>query len=211
MIEYLKSKKKAVLIIFVLVVLFGIYLYNQANEYTEAEESQKVLLEEKIENEQEEKEEKEENFVIVHVAGSVKKPGIVKLPDGSRVEDAINAAGGLTEDADITYINLACVLEDGIKLRIPSINDTIDNNEAQNTKYIIEGIGTEEQKTSKTININTASLEELQNLNGVGPSLASKIIEYRKENGKFKTIEDIKNVSGIGENKFEEIKNQIKI
>ena len=122
--------------------------------------------------------------------------------------DAIEAAGGLTENADINKINLAYMVQDGQKINIPNVNCVEDSS------YISENIGENiiiEDITIKTklVNINKATQTELQVLSGVGPSTALKIIQYREENGKFKTIEDIKNVPGIGEAKFEAIKEEI--
>lgn len=124
--------------------------------------------------------------------------------------DAIDKAGGLTEDADISDVNLAYVLEDGIKIKIPTIS------EEKNEEIIInssgEGIVEKEisnNSENKIININKANETDLQTLPGIGASLAGRIVEYRDSNGKFNEIEDIKNVSGIGDSKYENIKNLI--
>lgn len=122
--------------------------------------------------------------------------------------DAIEAAGGITTNADIDRINLAYIVQDGQKINIPNVNSV------EKEIYIIENIGEniiiEDIKTSNNlININTANQSELETLTGIGPSTALKIINYREENGKFKTIEDIKKVPGIGESKFDAIKNEI--
>lgn len=162
-----------------------------------------------IENNTKENEGSKE-LVIVHITGAVKTPGIVKLPEGARIEDAIDKAGGLTEDADISDVNLAYVLEDGIKIKIPTIS------EEKNEEIIInssgEGIVEKEisnNSENKIININKANETDLQTLPGIGASLAGRIVEYRNSNGKFNEIEDIKNVSGIGDSKYENIKNLI--
>ena len=126
--------------------------------------------------------------------------GILELEDGSRIFDAIEMAGGLTQMADVSKINLAYVLEDEEKLYIPSINDEKD------VEYLLS-----ENDVGTKVNINTAKLEELQNIPGVGPSIAQAIIDYRKENGKFKNIEDIKNVSGVGESKYKNMESYIKV
>lgn len=119
---------------------------------------------------------------------------------GSRISDAIEKAGGLTASADVSKINLAYILEDGEKLYIPSINDKED------VEYLLS-----EKSGSSKININTAKLEELQNIPGVGPSIAQAIIDYREENGKFMNIEDIKSVSGVGESKYKKMEEYIKV
>ena len=135
----------------------------------------------------------------------------------SRVADAIEEAGGLKENADIEKINLAYLVEDGMKINIPSKNERTTEEEQSNIKEIQnsnvvqeENINFENNKSSK-VNINTATKTELETLPGIGQSTALKIIEYRKEKGKFKNIEEIKQVNGIGENKFNKIKNLISI
>lgn len=147
--------------------------------------------------------------IIIDVAGAVMKPSIVKLPVGSRVYEAIDLAGGLTNDADTRYTNLAGVLADGEKLYIPTrkeleIPDANTNNSSSKNNTIYSN-----QKN--LININSADSNTLQQLTGVGPSTAEKIINYRMENGKFNKIEDIKNVSGIGDKTFEKFKNKITV
>lgn len=135
--------------------------------------------------------------IKVHILGEVNNPGLIELDVESRVSDAIEKAGGATGSADITKVNLAYILSDGEKIYIPSFND----------EYIEENSA---MKTDK-ININSASKEEIQTLNGIGETLANSIVEYRKKNGKFNSIEDLKNVSGIGESKFEKIKDSISV
>ena len=159
----------------------------------------------------------ESEKIVVYIIGSVQNPGIVELNIDSRVSDAVEASGGLLEDADVSKINLAYKLEDGQKITIPSINDKTDEDSSYEN-YISNDPGnmisqnpsssTSESNTQK-VNINTATQTQLETLPGIGPSTASKIISYRNENGKFKSIEDIKNVSGIGDSKFENIKTNI--
>ena len=150
-------------------------------------------------------------MMAIHVTGEVNNPGVVKLKEGSRMEDLIKAAGGLTENADLSNVNLAFVVEDGMKVRIPSINDEDENFiTKENGKGVIVSEEVESNLEDK-ININTASEIELEELPGIGASIASRIIEYRNKNGKFKNVEDIKNVAGIGESKFDKIKDLIKV
>ena len=144
--------------------------------------------------------------IKVHITGEVLKKGLIELDEGSRIADAINEAGNITEFADLSKVNLAYELSDGQKVYIPSIKDETE-------EYISESAGEsvledEDVKDGK-ININTADIDLLQTINGVGESLASKIIDYRKQNGKFKSVEDLKNVSGIGDKKFEDIKDKV--
>lgn len=150
--------------------------------------------------------------IYIHVAGEVNIPGLIEAEEGDRIKDVIEKAGGLTDLADISKINLAYQVQDGQKVVVPSINDIIDE-KSKSTNYIIENSGDDivqnESNSSSKVNINTASQTELETLSGIGPSIASKIIAYRNENGKFKNIEEIKNVPGVGSSKFESIKDEI--
>lgn len=158
----------------------------------------------------------EENKILIHITGSVKAEGVVILNSGDRIIDAIEAAGGEKEDADLSKLNLAYILQDGEKLYVPSINDTEEKVyvTAENGENVItEGAGNTDKVDGKkeTVNINTATKEELMTLPGVGESTAIKIIDYRKSNGKFQKIEDIKNVPGIGDSKFQNMKEKLSV
>ena len=208
--DILNKKQKIIIIgIATFMLLFiGFYIINKTNnsDYIELEVQEEPINEnEGIEEELEI--EKRQN-IIIHVAGAVKKEGIVELEEGMRISDVIEAAGGTTNEADLSKINLAYKVEDGQKVYVPSINDKIDlesitDNAGENV--IEEG----SNKSTEKVNINTASQTELETLSGVGPSTALKIINFREENGNFKKIEDIKNVPGIGESKYESLKENI--
>ncbi len=162
--------------------------------------------------------------IFVDIGGAVQEPKLAELPDGSRVEDAIIEAGGLTADADLSGINRAEFLQDGMKIYIPeqSDNSQMDGNagsvsgtdgSSSGTGGVSSGTGgvSSGTGTGGKININTADATELQQLNGVGPATAQKIIDYRNSNGRFQSIEDLKNVSGIGDKTFEKLKDHIGI
>ena len=166
--------------------------------------------------------------IYVYITGEVNVPGIVILNKGSRIVDAINAAEGTTVKANITKVNLVYILEDGMKVNIPNSNDLKNNPDFEyitmNSGDGADDVGvsggsdgnySESNSSSASnysiVNINTATQTELESLPGIGPSLALKIINYRKENGKFSTIEEIKNVSGIGDSKFESLKRYLKV
>lgn len=155
-------------------------------------------------------EDEEVEEIIVHITGEVNKPGIVVLKSNSRIADAINEAGGATKEADLNQINLAYILEDGQKIYIPNKNEKIDEDE-----YITEGngnnIGNSNSKEGEKVNINEAMQTELEELPGIGPSLASRIIEYREQNGDFKKIEELQNVKGIGDAKYNDIKDKVTV
>lgn len=140
--------------------------------------------------------------IIVHITGAVINPGVYSLPSGSRVKDAIEKSGGLLSDADTTLINLAMLIEDGEQVWVPyQLDDVMDFDKPA----VLEGEPTQGQPTRK-ININTASQIELESLSGIGPVIAKAVIQYRLENGPFKDIEKIQEVSGIGPVTFEKIK-----
>lgn len=143
--------------------------------------------------------------IVVEIKGEVKNPNIYKLNENSIIEDLINKAGGLTEFADISKINRAEKLQDHIAIVIPNKNDP----NSQNT--ISSSVSASSTQGNSLVNLNTATDIELQSLPGVGPSKAKSIIEYREKNGGFKSIDEIKNIKGIGESSFEKLKDKITI
>ncbi len=212
--EMLSTKQKTVIIIagVIVVGIFIYYMTTKANnyDYSAINEIAESETKEEENDKNEEKEEETPKEIIIHITGAVENEGIVRLKEGSRIIDAIEAAGGLTSEVNLKKVNLAYTVQDGQKIYIPKTSD-IDAEigiDAKTGEAVIVYNGTEEGTTGK-ININTATLNELLSLSGVGESTAEKIIEYRKENGRFKTIEEIKNVSGIGNLKYESIKDYI--
>lgn len=198
--ENLTQKQKIVFIgMFLLMIGTIIYYFmGQGGEVELELEENYINIENNVEVEEE---------IIVHITGCVVEEGIVKLKEGDRIADAIEHAGGLTSDADISKVNLAYKLKDGQKIYIPS------NIEEGEEVVIVteEGQGVLDGKVedSGKVNINTATQTELETLSGIGPSTALKIIEYRTKNGDFFAIEDLKNIPGIGEAKFEAIMESI--
>lgn len=217
------SKKQIILIILLALVGIGtlfFFIWKNNREIMDTEiDLQGNILEnttnEDSKQESSEKEQEEIIYIMVHVTGCIKNPGLVKLKEGSRIADAIASSGGATSLADLSQINLAYILEDGQKIYIPSHEDASSTSSEYVTsdpgEKVLEesSLSTLSSKVSTPININTAPQTELETIPGIGPSTALKIISYRKENGPFKSIEDIKNVKGIGDAKFEEIKNSI--
>ena len=212
MIDSLNSRQKKILIISLIIIIFGImYYFYKNNNIKKSEINEEILISNDNTNNIKGTTSEDEEKIIVHVTGAVKTPGIVKLTEGSRIEDAINKAGGLTEDADITRVNLAYILDDGTKIKIPSSFDIENTQDEVLSNESGEKIIEENEKITQRsfLNINKATEQDLQQLPGIGQSLASKIISYRNENGKFSTVEDIKNVNGIGDSKYEDIRDYI--
>lgn len=150
--------------------------------------------------------------LFVHVAGEVKNPGMYELQMGSRVSDAVNAAGGMLEGADQLSINLARELSDGEQIVVlpkdESAGSDVSGNGVSDGK---DSVGQAASTIGGKININTASAAELTALDGIGQAIAEKIVAYRQANGSFASVENIKNVSGVGEKKFEAIKDRITV
>ncbi len=209
------NKKKiiiSIILIILMIILITIYIIN-TNEKEEIDLNIILLENSEEENVEITNEIHEEEKIAVHIIGEVKKEGIIYLEEGSRVADAIEKAGGETKEADLSKINLAYILQDGEKIYVPNKNDELTEyiTKENGNNLISEGNNTSNNLKGENdkVNINTATLNELDSLPGIGPSTAQKIIDYREENGNFKTIEDLQNVKGIGDAKFEEIKDKI--
>lgn len=232
-----KNTNKIIIVVIVVVLaLIGYYIYYKNSKiYNEFEESSQI---EELIPYEEEKQEVDENsgdsedenkyeslevdgenmeeMLMVHITGEVKNWGVIELPQGSRIIDAVDRAGGFTDNANVEAVNLAYVLSDGIKVYIPSKNEE-EIGEFTTEEYItvdsgdnvITGGKNMEENKKEMVNINKATQTELETLPGIGPSTALKIISYRNENGDFSSVEDIKNVSGIGDSKFETIRDLI--
>lgn len=139
--------------------------------------------------------------ITVYVTGAVNKPGVVTVDEGARTADAVNACGGLLPTADREHINMAQVLKDGQKVKVPERS----GEEAKS----VEGKQSAKADGSGMVNINTADEKELDTLPGIGPAMAKRIIEYRETEGSFQQIEDIKKIRGIGDAKFNKMKEKL--
>ncbi len=151
--------------------------------------------------------------LAVHVAGAVSNPGVYYFPEGTRIIAAVEKAGPLPE-ADLNSLNLAQQLVDGSKIYVPrqgEASQSSDSSISQNRNPFAGSASTSQNDAGK-VNINTASAEELdKTLPGIGPTLAQRIVDYRDQHGPFRSPEDLKNVSGIGERRFEQIKDLVTI
>lgn len=214
------------ILLFIIIVISIIFIKNNLNKnkYNEIEILDNITNEETIEKEKQEDNIEETTKYTIDIKGAIKNPGVYQLNSNLTVNDAITAAGGLTKDADTSIINLAKKITDEMVIIIytkeevknSNIVDTvikvvekecicpnIENDSCLNTE-IKDTITNKEE--SSLVNINTASIEELQTIKGIGENKAKSIIEYREKNGNFKNIEDIKNVEGIGDSLYETIK-----
>lgn len=154
--------------------------------------------------------------IVVHITGEVKNAGIITLEEGARIVDAIKEAGGATNEADLNEVNLAYELQDGQKIYIPNKKDKQKNEgqtyiTSESGNNVIKSQENETKGGNKKVNINQATQSELETLPGIGPSIASRIIEYREQNGNFQKIEDLQNVKGIGDAKYANIKDHVTV
>ena len=133
--------------------------------------------------------------ILVHISGEVNKPGVYELKVNDRLDDLVKVSGGLTKNADVSRVNLARLLEDGLKIHIPSNNTVIEEDQ-----YI--------DRLTLT-DFNQLSSKELEKIDGIGEVISKRIVDYREKNGSFKKISDLLKVNGIGESKLEQIKNKV--
>lgn len=168
----------------------------------------------------------EETKIVCDISGAVRTPGVYELQDGARLNDLIELAGGLSDEADIDRINRARTVFDGEKIYIPKTGEDIQviagSESIKGGSESIEGVSNPNGNSSKSnesggsvsngrVNINLATLEELQTITGVGPSTAEKIIAYREEYGGFDRIEELMDISGIGEKTFKKMEDQVTV
>jgi competence protein ComEA len=140
----------------------------------------------------------EQTVLVVHAAGAVNAPGLYRVPSGSRVDDLISAAGGLAEDADRDRINLAAPLADGERVYIPRAGEAVPPAEGPAPAG--------GSASSGPIDLNTATVDELDSLPGIGPSIAKAIVDERERNGPFRSVDDLERVRGIGPSKLDQIR-----
>ena len=143
----------------------------------------------------------QETVIFVDIKGAVKNPGVYQMKVGDRVKDALDAAGGLTDEADSQKVNLAKRIEDQMVIVVQKVGEEAEE--------IPAGATSKEEAKEGKVNINTATVEELKTLKGVGEKKAEAIIEYRKKNGSFQTKEDLMKVRGIGKKLFESFQERI--
>ena len=203
----IKNKKKIIIVIVSLIMALIIIKLIDIYYQKENKNEEQINYNEMVAEEVEDNLKNEEDKIVIYITGEVVNQGVIELEYGSRISDAIEKAGGITETANINNVNLAYKLEDGQKIYIPNINET----EVEIVQEGEDGVVVDSSEDEEIININNATSTQLQNLQGIGETLAQNIIDYREENGRFKNIEELMNVPGIGEGKFNNIKEQIKV
>ena len=220
MIDLKNKKIIGLVIITIIIFIVSIFLYKQKSSNAFKEEYMTEIFEEESNDNMEYTETLEEdtttinedsidrNKIIVEIKGEVAKPDVYQLEEGSIIKDLIDMAGGVTEEADLSRINRAEELLNHELIIIGNINDETESSVVQNNSTYSSN-GNNSDKGSTLININTADLEQLKGITGIGNIKAQSIIDYREANGGFKSLEELKNVDGIGDKTFEKIKEQI--
>ena len=221
-------------VIVIAVIIFMIINLGKIKEFENKENDKMTNVESSINTDnyksEENKEQKDDNSkeqivngggIFVHIDGYINNPGVYEIKENDRIKTLIDKAGGFKEGYSIKNINLAAKLSDGDKIYIPSVSEEkVSENNNNNININSSGKGQNVKndrnnvsvmKNNSKININTANISELKQITGIGESTANKIIDYRENVGKFKKIEDIKEVKGIGDAKYESLKNKITI
>lgn len=221
MIDLKNKKIIGLTIVSIIIFIASIFLYkqNSSNAFKEeymteifTEESNDNMeydssMKENTDNSNENNLEK--NKIVVEIKGEVARPDVYQLEEGSIIKDLIDMAGGVTEEADLSCINRAEELINHELIIIGNINDETESSVVQNSSVSSGNSTDNDSKSSTLININTADLEQLKKITGIGDIKAQSIIDYREANGGFKSLEELKNVDGIGDKTFEKIKNEI--
>ena len=221
-------------VIVIAVIIFMIINLGKIKEFENKDNDKMTNVESSINTDndksEENKEQKDDNSkeqivngggIFVHIDGYINNPGVYEIKENDRIKTLIDKAGGFKEGYSIKNINLAAKLSDGDKIYIPSVSEEkVSENNNNNININSSGKGQNVKndrnnvsvmKNNSKININTANMSELKQITGIGESTANKIIDYRENVGKFKKIEDIKEVKGIGDAKYESLKNKITI
>lgn len=190
-------------------IILIVYTVQKQNENRTAAVDNSLQILQQSENtnlksSEQEKEEKSIKMLQVYVCGAVKKPAVISVENGSRIQDAVERVGGFLPTANLNEINLAAFIQDGDKIYIPKQGEISYENSVLNNQAAA-------LNQKKKININRANSSELDQLPGIGPSLAESIIQYREQKGAFSSIEDIKNVPRIGDKKYEQLQDYISI
>ncbi|ADL42592.1 competence protein ComEA helix-hairpin-helix repeat protein [Caldicellulosiruptor obsidiansis OB47] len=213
------KKEKVMIVIIAVLLMLNIYQYFTHNSFSnkstgevvtiEAQEGDNDIVKNESRKTAETNIQDSQQKYVVYVCGNVKNPGVYELLPGSRINDALILAGGALPGSDLNSINLAEKISDGQKIYIPKMGEVQSQSSLSSSTD-----GTAQETVSAgegKININTATKEELKTLDRIGDKLAERIIEYRQNHGPFKSIEEIKNVNGIGEKIFESIKDFITV
>lgn len=209
--EGILKRKMTMITVAVAFVAGSIYFFSQQGEDPADTEDIFSVTAKEAEMEQSVNESSAEPEIIkVDVKGAVKSPGIFTAQAGDRVIDLISAAGSFTEKADTDKVNFAQIIEDQMVIYVPEIGEE-DKGDLENIQVGTSGDAITKGTSGGLVNLNTATQEDLQTLTGIGPSKANAILEYRETAGKFKEVDELKQVTGIGDKTFERLRDSISV
>ncbi len=209
--EGILKRKMTMITVVVAFVAGGIYFFSQQGEDPADTEDIFSVTAKEAEMEQSVNESAAEPEIIkVDVKGAVKSPGIFTAQAGDRVIDLISSAGSFTEKADTDKVNFAQIIEDQMVIYVPEIGEE-DKGNLENIQVGTSGDAVTKDTSGGLVNLNTATQEDLQTLTGIGPSKADAILEYRETVGKFKEVDELKQVTGIGDKTFERLRDSISV
>jgi competence protein ComEA len=209
--EGILKRKMTMITVAVAFVAGGIYFFSQQGEDPADTEDIFSVTAKEAEMEQSVNESAAEPEIIkVDVKGAVKSPGIFTAQAGDRVIDLISAAGSFTEKADTDKVNFAQIIEDQMVIYVPEIGEE-DKGNLENIQVGTFGDAVTKGTSGGLVNLNAATQEDLQTLTGIGPSKANAILEYRETVGKFKEVDELKQVTGIGDKTFERLRDSISV
>ncbi|PTY73737.1 hypothetical protein B5V88_16815 [Heyndrickxia sporothermodurans] len=202
--KIVEQYKFPLIVIGILAVAFYLFVNNSHDEINDSNEFSNTFIEKETGKPQEEKESSNElSRIVVDVKGEVMNPGIYEARPDERIQDLITRAGGFKKKADQSKVNLAQKIKDEMVIYVPKIGEKTPDISLNSPTDSVDG--------TEKVNINNATSEQLQTISGIGPAKAAAIIEYREKQGLFKRIEDIKNVTGIGDKTFEKLKDAITV
>ncbi|HYF82613.1 MAG TPA: helix-hairpin-helix domain-containing protein [Clostridia bacterium] len=209
MIYITRTQKSIFAVILLVLVIISGTIYTRQEKSTEISLGEAIEVKEAVPTPVAAAIEAEPEEISVYICGNVKNPSVIKVKEGTRLDEAIAMVGGANVEADLNIVNLAYRLEDEDMIYIPKKGEKL-----QGTSKTIPGVNTIKSvgvNKSGKVNINTAGESELDTLSGVGPATAKAIIQYRNQTGPFKSIEDIKKVKGIGDSKYNDLKDGITV
>lgn len=195
-LTYVRSNKLVVLLLVVLSLGMGFFLWSQKPQASPAVKTEQVVKTDKPANSTKTA---KTNIWVIDIQGAVKNSGVYRVKQGTIVQEALQMAGGLSDNADVKQINQAQRVTDQMQLYVPYKGEKISSNAATNSAK------------EKVVNINSASVDDFKNVTGVGPKKAEKIVAYREKNGNFNSLHDLTKISGFGEKTVERLKDQLTV
>ena len=214
--SFVQKYRQYLLAVVVLVILGGLYAFQYVKNQSRLEsfDISPTITKKRVQPSQESSQPSREATISVYVCGAVNKPGVYELTDGARVGEALALSGGMNRQASIQAINLAARVKDGQQIYFPTKSEwekgeslNLQGQSAASQEHATSASSGSEMSSQK-VNINIATESELETLSGVGPSTAQKIIEYRTKNGNFSSLDDLKNITGIGDKRVEAIREE---